>query len=102
MLSLNNIIQEKIYNLKYIKLVDNMKINSEIKLKYKNSQCAKTTFDSLEIDNEGYLDSKLDEETIIYTIKSKSLGSFLSTADDLISSEIVVEKILNTTNKENI
>lgn len=76
-----------------------MKINSKIKLKYKNTQHAKTTFDSLEIDNKGYLESELDNENITYTIKSESLGSFLSTADDLISSEIVVEKILNTTNK---
>ena len=79
-----------------------MKIDGKIKLKYKNTQSAKTAFDSLEIDNKGYLKSELEDNNITYTIKSESLGSFLSTADDLISSEIVVEKILNTTNKENI
>ena len=54
-------------------------------------------YDSLEIDNEGFVESDLNEEIINYTINSETLGSFLATADDLIASEIVVEKILNST-----
>ena len=52
-------------------------------------------FDSLEIDNENYLESELKENRIVYEINSTTLGSFLATADDLIASEIVVEKILD-------
>ncbi len=74
-----------------------MKICSNINLKYASKEIEKTVFDSLEIDNKGYLESKLDGNTIKYEIKSESLGSFLSTADDLIASEIVVEKILYST-----
>ena len=40
----------------------------------------------------------LNENKITYEINSKTLGSFLSTADDLIASEIVVEKILDASN----
>ena len=42
---------------------------------------------------------KLKGNKIIYEIHSDTLGSFLSTADDLIASEIVVEKIINSTQK---
>ncbi|MDO5823864.1 KEOPS complex subunit Pcc1 [Methanobrevibacter sp.] len=74
-----------------------MKIKGKIHLNYKDSESAKLVFDSLEIDNENYLKSELKENEIIYKINSKTLGSFLSTADDLIASEIVVEKILGET-----
>ena len=63
-----------------------MKIKGNLQLKYKNSKTAKTVYESLEVDN-----IELDND---------SLETFLSTADDLIASEIVVEKILETTKKE--
>nr|WP_274377281.1 hypothetical protein [Methanobrevibacter smithii] len=42
----------------------------------------------------------MKNDTIEYNLDNNSLESFLSTADDLIASEIVVEKILETTKKE--
>lgn len=75
-----------------------MKINGKIQLKYKNNKDSRTVYDSLEIDNEGFLESKIDENKITYTVSSSSLGSFLATVDDLIASEIVVEKIITSTN----
>ena len=75
-----------------------MKIKGKICLKYNNEENAKVVFDSLEIDNENYLESQLNENKITYEINSKTWGSFLSTADDLIASEIVVEKILDASN----
>ena len=72
-----------------------MKIKGKICLNYKDKNSARLVYDSLEIDNENYLKSKLEEDKIIYEINSDSLGSFLSTADDLIASEIVVEKIMH-------
>lgn len=75
-----------------------MKIKGKICLTYNNEENAKVVFDSLEIDNENYLESQLNENKITYEINSKTLGSFLSTADDLIASEIVVEKILDASN----
>lgn len=76
-----------------------MKIKGKICLDYNNDNSAKVAYDSLEIDNENYLKSKLKGNKIIYEIHSDTLGSFLSTADDLIASEIVVEKIINSTQK---
>lgn len=77
-----------------------MKIKGKLQLKYKNSKIAETVYESLEVDNNGFLDSKLKNDTIEYNLDNNSLESFLSTADDLIASEIVVEKILETTKKE--
>ncbi len=76
-----------------------MKINGQICLNYKDNESAKLVHDSLEIDNENYLKSNLNENKIIYEIENNSLGSFLLTVDDLIASEIVVEKIIENTEK---
>lgn len=76
-----------------------MKIFGNITFNYKNEKNAKLIFDSLEIDNENYLESHLSNNQINYKITSKSLGSFLATADDLIASEIVSEKIIENTKK---
>ena len=77
-----------------------MKIKGKIQFKYQNSNIAKTVYESLEVDNIGFLDSKLKNNIIEYNLDNNLLGSFLSTTDDLIASEIVVEKILETTKKE--
>ena len=74
-----------------------MKITGNIAFTYKNKKNSKLAYESLEIDNENYLKSNLDENTINYNIESEKIGSFLSTVDDLIASEIVVEKIISNT-----
>ena len=74
-----------------------MKISGEIIFTYKDEENAKLVYESLEVDNENYLKSNLNENSINYHITNDKLGSFLATADDLIASEIVVEKIINKT-----
>ena len=76
-----------------------MKIKGNILFNYKSKNDAKLIFDSLEVDNENYLESELTGNEISYKITSKNLGSFLATADDLIASEIVSEKIIKKTKK---
>ncbi len=72
-----------------------MKIKGKICLNYKTKESAKLVHDSLEVDNKDYVKTEINQNRIIYKINSETLGSFLSTADDLIASEIVVEKIIN-------
>lgn len=74
-----------------------MNVKGKIYLDYNNKESAELIFNSLEIDNKNYLKSELKENKIIYEINSETLGSFLATADDLIASEIVIEKILDAT-----
>lgn len=71
-----------------------MKINGNLIFIYKTPEDAKIVFNSLEVDNDNYLKSKLKGNAIEYKIESDKLGSFLATADDLVASEIVVEKIV--------
>lgn len=77
-----------------------MYIKSNIRLEYKNSECSEIIYKSLEVDNEGFVESNLDENIINFKIESDKLGSFLATADDLIASEILAESIIKNTNKE--
>ena len=74
-----------------------MKISGDITFIYKNADDAKVVFDFFEVDNENYLKSRLNNNTIEYEVNSEKLGSFLATVDDLIASEIVVEKIVEKT-----
>jgi len=76
--------------------MNNMNITGKIQIKYKDMKTAEISHESLKVDNEGFVESKIINETTIYTIKSNSLGSFLATCDDLIASQILIEEILNT------
>ena len=77
-----------------------MNIKSNIKLEYKDSECSRIVYKSLEVDNEGFVESDLDENIINFKIESEKLGSFLATADDLIASLILAETIIKNTNHE--
>ena len=74
-----------------------MKITGKVTFTYESESDAKVVYDSLEVDNENYLKSELDGNSINYNISNDKLGSFLATVDDLIASEIVVENIINKT-----
>ena len=70
-----------------------MKVKSKIELKFKTQKDAEIIYKTLEVDNENFLDSKLENNTIIYTIDNDSLTTTLATIDDLIACEILSEKI---------
>lgn len=70
-----------------------MKVKSIIELEFKTPKMAKITYESLEVDNENFLDSKLENNKITYKINSDSLTTTLATIDDLITCEILSEKI---------
>lgn len=70
-----------------------MKVKSKIELKFKTDKDAKIIYRTLEVDNKNFLDSKLENNTIIYTIDNDSLTTTLATIDDLIACEILSEKI---------
>ncbi len=77
-----------------------MKIKSKIIFEYKKPEYAKISHETLKIDNEEeYIKSKIDNTKTIYELKNKNLGSFLNSADDLVFSEILIEKILDKTIK---
>ena len=78
-----------------------MKITGDLTFIYADEKSAELVFESLDVDNEDYLKSQLNGNKIEYNIDSEKLGTFLATVDDLIASEIVVEKIIEKTNHKN-
>ncbi len=76
-----------------------MNIESNLKIKYINKESAEISYKTLNVDNEGFVKSKLDGNTIGFEINTDSLGTFLNTADDLIANEILVEEILQNSKK---
>ena len=75
-----------------------MKVKSRIELKFKTQKDAEIIYKTLEVDNENFLNSKIEDNTITYETDNDSLTTTLATIDDLIACEILSEKI--TTIKE--
>ncbi|WP_080461121.1 KEOPS complex subunit Pcc1 [Methanobrevibacter arboriphilus] len=73
-----------------------MKIDAEIKMEYKNSKDADISLKSLDVENKGYVKSNKENNILTFKLESDSLSTFLATADDLIFSEILVEKIIES------
>lgn len=70
-----------------------MKIKSKIELKFKTPENAKIIYKTLEVDNENFLNSKIENNIITYETDNNSLTTTLATIDDLIACEILSEKI---------
>lgn len=70
-----------------------MKIKATFKFRYSSQDGANTAQKSLNPDNLGYIESFLEDESLVCIIKGDSIGTVLSTADDLIFCEMMVEKV---------
>ena len=70
-----------------------MKINTTVKFTYKNEKQAEISFKSLNPDNIGYIKSYTKDSDLICSLSGDNIGTVLATADDLIFSEMIVEKM---------
>ncbi len=71
-----------------------MKIKATITFCYHNDKQAEVAFKSLLPENVGYLESHQINNSLICNLEGKLLKTILSTADDLIFSQMLVEKVL--------
>ena len=71
-----------------------MKIKATITFSYQNDKQAEVAFKSLLPENIGYLESRQSHNSLICNLEGRSLKKILSTADDLIFSQMLVEKVL--------
>jgi len=71
-----------------------MKVKAQISFQYQTEKQAKIAYESLKPDNIGFLDSYQYNDCLICVLNGKSVRTILSTADDLLFSEMMVEKIL--------
>lgn len=76
-----------------------MNVKATIKFHYHNENQAKVVFKALQPDNIGFLESYHDHSSVVCNLKGESIKTILSTADDLIFSEMLVEKVLELQNK---
>jgi|BioPla2DNA2_1021312.scaffolds.fasta_scaffold10700_2 hypothetical protein len=79
--------------------VQAMEVKATITFCYHKQKQAKTAYESLLPDNMGFLESYHDQNSLVCTLRGNSLKTILSTADDLIFSEMLVEKILKLQKK---
>ena len=70
-----------------------MIIKTKIRLDYKDNKTARITFKALEPDNRGFIDGKIIGKSIIFKLESESIGSIRRSIDDLLVSEMIIEKI---------
>ena len=71
-----------------------MNVKATITFHYHDSNQAKITYESLQPDNIGFLESFCRDNSLISKLEGESLNTLLSTADDLIFAEMLVEKVL--------
>jgi len=71
-----------------------MKIKATITFHYHNQKQAKVAYQSLLPDNIGFLESHQDHDCLVCDLEGSSLKTIISTLDDLIFSEMLVERIL--------
>jgi len=81
--------QTTAYTLGRIRMI----IKTKIRLDYKDNKTARITFKALEPDNRGFIDGKIIGKSIIFKLESESIGSIRRSIDDLLVSEMIIEKI---------
>lgn len=73
--------------------IKNMHIKADILFKYETKFHAEIALKSLKPDNMDFINSYVDDNSLICKLKGDSLRTILATADDLIFCEMMVEKI---------
>lgn len=71
-----------------------MDIECKLEFFYDDEKTAKTVFESVDVDNYGYVDAELRQKKIVSRIKAKSLASLLHTLEDYLSCISVAEKMM--------
>ncbi len=71
-----------------------MNIEARITFKYSKEEEANLSLKSLQPDNSGFIDSHRVDNCYICNLNGDSLRTILATIDDLLFSEIIVEKIM--------
>ncbi|MBQ6218874.1 MAG: hypothetical protein IJJ47_03990 [Methanosphaera sp.] len=68
-----------------------MNIKTKITFEYTDPKYAKIAYESLYPDNEGFVESFVDNNKLICIIENKNINTVLNTIDDLIQCEKIIE-----------
>ena len=78
-----------------------MEIKSEIIFTYKTKDEAEIALGSLKPDNMDFIVSYVEDDSLICKLESGSLRTTLATIDDILFCEMMTEKIIDLTKKNN-
>ena len=70
------------------------KVRCSLRLEFSSEAEARKILDAVELDNQGYVDTKVDGSSILADINANSLNSLLHTLDDFLSCTSVAEKVI--------
>lgn len=71
-----------------------MMVKAKIRLDYEDDKTARMAFKALEPDNRGFINGEIIGESIIFKLEGESIGSIHRSIDDLLVSEMIVEKMM--------
>jgi tRNA threonylcarbamoyladenosine modification (KEOPS) complex Pcc1 subunit len=71
------------------------KVSCSLRLEFASSEQAEHVHRSVELDDQGFVTTKLEGSTILAEIQASSLNSLLHTLDDFLSCTSVAEKIVS-------
>lgn len=77
-----------------------MEIKSKITFTYKTKDEAEIALGSLKPDNMDFIRSYIEDDSLICKLESGSLRTTLATIDDILFCEMMAEKIIDFTKKE--
>ncbi len=68
-----------------------MKIKTKLTFNYINRKYAEIAYQSLYPDNEGFVESYVDDKKLVCIIENENISTVLNTVDDLIQCEKMIE-----------
>ena len=70
------------------------KVRCTLRIEFPSKEEAQRVHRAVELDNQGYVATKVDGAAILANIEASSLNSLLHTLDDLLSCTTLAEKIV--------
>jgi len=70
------------------------KVRCSLRLEFSSETEARKILDAVELDNQGFVVTKVDGSSILADIGAASLNSLLHTLDDFLSCTSVAEKVI--------
>ncbi|UCE80654.1 MAG: hypothetical protein JSV94_05770 [Methanobacteriota archaeon] len=71
------------------------KVTCTLALEFATAKEASQVLEAVDLDNQGYIDARLDGNKVVATMRTESLDSLLHTLDDFLACVSVAEKIIS-------
>lgn len=71
------------------------KVTCELSFELPSEEVARRVLGSVDADNEGFVDARLDGRVLLATVRAESLNSMLHTLDDFMACLSVAHKVVS-------